>query len=117
MRKLYIGLVLLLPPIFVMLLESNNLESNKSLENINPYNNATVSIETFCNADSTWGFDIYLDGKLFIHQEIITSGTSKGFKSEQEAVKSAGVIIQKIRKNIVPHILTSKELDSLNIQF
>jgi hypothetical protein len=117
MRKLYIGIGLLLPILFAWFIDTTGIGANASIENINPYSKAAVSMETFCNADSTWGFDIYLDGKLFIHQEIITSGTSKGFSDEQEAVKSAGLIINKIRKNILPHTLTQQELDSLKILY
>jgi predicted glutamine amidotransferase len=116
MRKIYILLGLALPLLFAWIVDGTEL-GKISPEDINPYKNAAVSVETFCNADSTWGFDIFLDGKLFIHQEIIASGSSEGFQTEQEAVKSAGAVILKIRSNSIPHTLSPHELDSLGINY
>jgi hypothetical protein len=117
MRKFYIILGIALPLIFAWYIDKTETGSSDSIEHINPYKTSSVSVETFCNPDSTWGFDIFLDGKLFIHQEIITSGNSAGFKTEQDAVKSAGAVIRKIRSNSIPHTLTVQELDSLGVRY
>ena len=75
----------------------------------------SLEIKTF-ETSVGWGYDIFVDGKKYIHQEQIPSvpGT-KGFKSEEKARKAAEFIIYKIRNNIMPPSVTPEELDSLGV--
>jgi len=63
-----------------------------------------------------YGYDIYVNGKRYIHQETIPSvpGT-KGFESEADALKAATLVRQKIENNIMPPSVTPEELDSLGV--
>lgn len=63
-----------------------------------------------------YGYDIYLNGKKYIHQPMIPiiSGNIP-FHSRKDAKKTAEFVIFKIRKNILPPALTEAELDSLRV--
>jgi len=75
----------------------------------------SIEIKTFENKQG-WGYDIFMDGNKYIHQEIIPSVPgNKGFKSEEDALKAAGLVAHKIRNNIMPPSVTPAELDSLGV--
>ncbi|MCF8256830.1 MAG: DUF4907 domain-containing protein [Flavobacteriales bacterium] len=63
-----------------------------------------------------WGYDIYADDALYIHQPTIPAiqGT-KGFHSEQDARAAGNFTVHKIKKNIVPPTISVAELDSLGL--
>lgn len=63
-----------------------------------------------------WGYDIFVDGKQYIHQETIPSIQGNyAFKTETDARKTAGLVIAKLRKNIMPPSVTPEELDSIKV--
>jgi hypothetical protein len=77
-----------------------------------------VEIKTFLNADKSWGYKILVDGKLYINQTHIPAVPgNKGFASESDAKKCAGVMKKKIEKNIMPPTVEIKDLDSLKIKY
>jgi hypothetical protein len=69
--------------------------------------------------DSTlkeWGYDIYANSTLFIHQPYIPAVPgNKGFQSAQQAEIAGKFAAYKIRNNIIPPTISIKELDSLGI--
>ena len=70
----------------------------------------------FLNYDSTRGFTIYMNGKIYIHQQLMSgSESSSGFQSEKDAAKVAELVIKKIKNHISPENVSEKELDSLRI--
>ncbi|PCH93366.1 MAG: hypothetical protein COB85_07285 [Bacteroidetes bacterium] len=74
-----------------------------------------IRTETF-KADTGWGYNIFLDGQQYIHQDIIPSVPEHyGFKSEEDAAKTAQFVANKIRRNIIPPSVTPQELDSLGV--
>ena len=57
-----------------------------------------------------------MDGNKYIHQEIIPAVPgNKGFESEEDARKAAGLVAHKILNNIMPPSVTPQELDSLGV--
>lgn len=87
------------------------------------YKNANARSEVFCNdtiQNSTytgWGYNIYVDGKLFIHQPHIPAlSGNKGFVSKTDADKTAQLVISKTQRNIIPPDIGLHELDSLKIK-
>lgn len=74
-----------------------------------------ISVKTF-EANSGFGYDIYTDGKLSIHQPSIpaVSGNS-GFKNEADAKRTGDFIAYKISHGIMPPSVTPEELDSLGV--
>jgi hypothetical protein len=99
---------------------SKSQESNQS-ENLTRKNETEsypddIKTHPFRNSDSTWGFNIYRNGKIYMHQQVMP-GKEKatGFKSEMDADAAADVVIMKIRKHISPEILEEHDLDSLGL--
>ncbi len=70
------------------------------------------------SVDHSYGYDIYLKGRLLIHQPTIPSlkGT-KGFQKKEEARKVALLVIEKIRKGIMPPTITLEEMKSVGVIF
>ena len=88
----------------------------------NPYENADLSVEVFkvdsveYNGSRGWGYDIMIDGKIFIHQPNIPAIMgNNGFSSEEKAITAGEFIISKIKNNIFPPSVTPEELDSLGV--
>ena len=75
-----------------------------------------IKSKPFRNSDSTWGFTIYVNGKIYIHQQSIpVAGSESGFQTELDATKTSELIIKKIKNHITPESVSEKELDSLGI--
>lgn len=73
-------------------------------------NTDSISVKTF-PANSGWGYDIFINDKKYIHQEYIPAiSGNKPFKSKNEAEITAGIVKEKIRKNIIPPSVTTDEL-------
>lgn len=114
----------LLPFIFVVLLLSCNSNEqnlkNKSVSNYsstaknNTIYDSTYKVKTFVVGNS-WGYDIYKDNKLFIHQPNIPAiEGNQGFSSEEKAKLTASLIIQKLKNGIMPPSISIEELDSID---
>ena len=68
------------------------------------------------NKPPGWGYDIYLDGRHYVHQKHIPSVQGNtGFATKEDAEKTAQLVIKKIEKNIMPPGITPQELDSLGV--
>jgi hypothetical protein len=62
-----------------------------------------------------WGYNILVDGKPYIHQEIIPAITEKqGFRTKEDALLVARRVIEKIKTNQLPTI-TLDDLKELGI--
>ena len=95
-----------------VIFEQSGAEENK---NKKANSEIRLEIQTFKN-DSGWGYNIYREGKLYIHQPHIPAiAGNQTFRSEEDAIKTGRFIIVKIRKNILPPSVTLAELDSLGI--
>ncbi|KKQ34172.1 MAG: hypothetical protein US50_C0059G0005 [Candidatus Nomurabacteria bacterium GW2011_GWB1_37_5] len=88
--------------------------NNKSKET-NPFINSNIEVKTF-QIENDWGYDVLIDGELYVHQPNIPSmpGDS-GFKTEEDARKVAEIVINKIRNNILPPSVSPAELKDLEI--
>lgn len=63
-----------------------------------------------------WGYDVYVDGTMYIHQPHIPAVPgNKGFKTEEDARIAAGLVIYKLSMGISPPSITPDELDSLGL--
>lgn len=85
----------------------------------NPYEKSEISVEVFKvdsleNSGSTgWGYDILINGQLYIHQPNIPAVMgNNGFSSEEKAREAGELIISKIRNNILPPTVTVEELET-----
>ena len=85
----------------------------------NPYEKSEITVEVFKvdsleNSGSTgWGYDILINGQLYIHQPNIPAVMgNNGFSSEEKAREAGELIISKIRNNILPPAVTVEELET-----
>lgn len=101
----------------------SELNATDSVPKTDPSNskktvNGDYEIKIFRNESplSGYGYDIYLKGKMYVHQPNIPAiqGNS-GFTSEEDARKTAGLVVHKIQNNILPPSVEVKELDSLDV--
>ena len=75
---------------------------------------AQIQFVTFQNADGTFGYDILSAGKLIIHQPNIPAlPGNAGFYNEDDAVKTANLVIQKINAGIMPPSVTEAEIQGI----
>jgi hypothetical protein len=82
----------------------------------NPFNGKTVTTAAYQNDSLGWGYCISIDGKKSINQPYIPSvAGKKGFKTKEQALKTAAFVVGKIHRNIFPPTVTEKELDSLGV--
>jgi len=88
----------------------------------NPYLDSKITVEVFkvdsieTNGSRGWGYDVFIDGKIYIHQPNIPAIMgNNGFSSEEKAREAGEFIVSKIMKNILPPSVTPEELDSLGL--
>lgn len=78
-----------------------------------------ITIQTFAN-DSTlggFGYNILVDGKIMVHQPNIPAVMgNRGFKTDEDASKTAALVSFKLKNNIMPPSVTIQELDSIGIK-
>lgn len=82
----------------------------------------SLEVKTFEVIDETtkkvtgWGYDIYVDGKLNIHQPILPGVPgNQSFQSEESAKKVGMFALNKIKQTGGLPTITIKELDSLGV--
>jgi hypothetical protein len=67
-------------------------------------------------ANSTFGYDIFADGKLMIHQPSMPGMPgNNGFKNKVDAEKIAQLVITKIKKGEMPPTVTTEEMKKLKV--
>ena len=68
-------------------------------------------------ADNTFGYDIFQNNRMVIHQPIIpgTSG-AHGFKTKSDAEKVAQLVMQKMKNGERRPTVTSEELNKIGIK-
>ena len=73
-----------------------------------------ISLKTF-QTNLGWGYDIYKDDSIYIHQEFMPAVEGrKGFATEADAEKTGKLALSKMHQQKLPVILLS-DLDSLKI--
>lgn len=79
-------------------------------------NNRMLKIELVALYNSSgWGYDILVDHKIFIHQEYIPAiAGKKEFLTREDAVKTASLVIEKLKRKKPPTI-TREDLLALKI--
>jgi hypothetical protein len=78
--------------------------------------NKNLSYKIIPSVNKTWGYDIYSDDKLFIHQLSIPAiSGNAGFKTKADAEKVAKLVIDKIKKGEVPPTVSVDEMKKLKV--
>ncbi len=64
-----------------------------------------------------WGYDITINKKTFIHQDVIpTVKNARPFFSQDDAEKVAKLVIEKIKKKQMPPAVSKDEIEKLGIK-
>jgi hypothetical protein len=78
--------------------------------------NVKVTYKIINSIDNTFGYNIFIDDKIFIHQPVIPATIgNQGFKSEQDAKKVAELVIYKIAHGEMPPRVSTEEIKTLSI--
>lgn len=78
--------------------------------------NPSYSYTTLANSDRSFGYDIYVNGKLLIHQPTIPAVQgNNGFSSKDAVSKVALLVIGKIKKGEMPPTVSIDELEKLAV--
>ena len=81
------------------------------------YKNSNITYNIIDATNSTFGYDVFVDGKLMIHQTSIPSlPGNDGFKTKDDAAKVAELVMYKIRKGEMPPTVTADEMKNLGIK-
>jgi|GEM_PF-1194264 len=90
-------------------------EPEKRKDTVNPYKDVALSYRIIPSENSTFGYEILMDGRLYIRQPNIPGlPGNEGFLEKITAMKVADLVILKIRKNEMPPSVTVEELKNLN---
>jgi hypothetical protein len=87
--------------------------ASEAIKAANKKSMADATLQHFViKADSsTYGYSIYIDGKLYIQQTTIPAMPGgRGFSSIATAEKAAALVIKKIKEGELPPTLTVEEL-------
>lgn len=94
-------------------------KNNQSQKENTPQPLNNITYKTFANdsAPGGFGYDIYVDGRMMVHQPNIPAVMgNRGFNTEEEAAKTANLVMFKLKNNIMPPSISTSELDSLGIK-
>jgi hypothetical protein len=100
-----------------ILSEQDKFEKKKSqkrdyIESNGVYNDLKYNI--IPSRNNTWGYDIYSNKKLIIHQPIIPGiQILHGFKTKNQAEKAALIVINKMKNGEFPPTISIQEINAL----
>jgi hypothetical protein len=90
--------------------------SAKKLPSTGTYKNASLSYIIIPSENKTWGYDIYMEKRLFIHQPNVPGlPGNDGFKTKAAAAKIVSLVIEKIKRGVIPPTVTIEEMKKLKI--
>ena len=108
--------------LFFLISSCNQLNQEKKSVKVDKneisYSFPKIIIKIFRNFDNIkgWGYDIYVNDTLYIHQPHIPAINGiKGFSSEHQALEVGNFVIMKIKNKIMPPTVNVSDLDSMQI--
>ena len=96
--------------------EKSNIQMKDTISSsvANPYENALITTSIISSEDSTFGYDIIINGQILVHQPSIPGlPGNKGFEIKEHAQRVADFAANKVRNNEMPPTVTSEELKIL----
>ena len=90
--------------------------SAAKLPETSAYANTKLTYKIIDAAKHTYGYDVFADGRLMIHQTSAPAlPGSQGFKRKEDATKVALLVIEKIKKGEMPPTISIDEMKQLNV--
>lgn len=81
------------------------------------YSNTKLTYTIIPAENNTWGYEIFAEGRLMISQKSVPAlPGNNGFKEQDQAMKVAELVMEKIRKGEMPPTITVEELNALGIK-
>lgn len=75
---------------------------------------ANYTFQIIASPNQTWGYDIYRNNQLTIHQPSVPGlPGNQGFKTKEDAEKVAGLVIRKMKKGEMPPTITRDEIETV----
>ena len=112
-KKIIIACAVILGFAILLVADIQSQNQNRTIKN--PYINTDIAIKTY-KGENEWGYDVYVDGALLVHQPSIPSlAGNRGFDSEADAQRVAELVVSKIRQNIIPPTVNAEELKRLGV--
>jgi hypothetical protein len=76
--------------------------------------NKSLNYKILQNKNTTWGYDILVDGQLIVHQPSVPCMQgNEGFKTKTAAETIAKLVINKMKKGEMPPTVTINEMKKL----
>lgn len=95
---------------------STNTKMLCSLQHADPQHRFVFTATAFQNADHSWGYDVFADGKRLFHQEEMPGKPKgSGFATKEDALKVADFIIGLLNKPVRPAVATVKDMEQLHL--
>ena len=80
------------------------------------YANTKLTYKVIDAPKQTYGYDVFADGRLMIHQTSAPAlPGNEGFKTKENATKVALLVIEKIIKGEMPPTISIDEMKKLNV--
>jgi hypothetical protein len=80
------------------------------------YANTKLTYKIINAPKQTYGYDVFADGRLMIHQTSVPAlPGNEGFKTKEDASKVAALVIGKIRKGEMPPTISIDEMRTLKV--
>ena len=80
------------------------------------FKNKKIIYQLIPAANHTWCYDIYVDGRLTIHQPSIPGlSGNEGFKTKKKAGRVAELVAGKIKRGEMPPTVTIEEMKNLQV--
>jgi len=88
-----------------------------SFPDASEFQKSTITYKIIKAEGNTYGYDIYTDGKLMIHQPTKPGvAGNRGFSTKANASKVAQLVAEKIKKGIMPPSISVEELKEMNLE-
>jgi hypothetical protein len=116
MTKIFKAAVFICIGCFSLIAAAQNTGKIPESGNSNSCQRPTIRYEIINGIEGTFGYDIYINGVLTVHQPSRPAlQGEKGFATKANAEKVARIVIGKIKKGEMPPSLSVEELKKLNL--
>jgi len=100
--------------VIICFIENNITTAQNVQKKIISLNNSNINYKIISAINNTWGYDVFINDKLIIHQTTIPSlPGNEGFKTKKAAENTAKLVVFKINKGVMPPTITIQELKSI----
>lgn len=91
-----------------------NKQDAPSFPSSESFKNAKLTYKIISAPNNTWGYDIFKDGSMCIHQNSIPGMPGiNGFTTKEKAEKVAQLVVKKIQNGEMPPTVSQEEMKAL----